>query len=133
MAYPGGPPRTLLRMSLALVAPAAPMSSVPALAVLARIADEVDPDGIPATALAELLHARWFRSSPRTFGAESPGPGRRGADFCGRLAGGLGTGATRFSYRIAAGVPSFVVTSSPPATAAASCFLHLHPGTAPEV
>src|SRR4051794_36766048 len=118
MAYPGGPPSALLRMSLALVAPAAPMSSVPALAVLARIADEVDlDDGIAVTALAEALHARYFRGSDRTFGAESPGWGGRGADFCGRLAGGLGTGATRFSYRIDAGVPSFVVTSSPPATA----------------
>lgn len=131
-------------MPLTIVAPAAPMSAVPALDVLAQIADEVEWDGdvrvagelvrgrFLTTALADALHARHFRG---VHGSSRPAaPGRRGSDFCRRLAGALppaGTG--RFAYRIAAGVPSFVLTSNPPAGAATSCFLHLSPGTAPEV
>jgi hypothetical protein len=133
-------------MSLTVVAPAAPMSAVPALAVLARIADEVDLDGgVRVPALAAALHARYFRgdlSAPkvqqedRTFGAESPRAGRRGGEYCRRLAGALPPGnpaGSRFAYRTAAGVPSFVLASNAPTTGAASCFLHLSPGTAPEV
>ncbi|HEV7870451.1 MAG TPA: T3SS effector HopA1 family protein [Modestobacter sp.] len=154
-------------LTLAFPAPAAPMSDVPGLAVLARIAEETDLDDgvriagelvpVPSghgrlvtTALADALHARYFRgdgpgpSAPkvrgedRTVGAESPVAGRRGYDFCRRLADTLRPdlfrrAGWRFTYRISAGSPSFVVTLGSAARDTASCFLHLQPGTAPEV
>jgi hypothetical protein len=160
-------------LTLAFPAPAAPMSDVPGLAVLARIAAETDLDDgvrvagalvpVPSghgrlvtTALADALHARYFRgqklSQPdnlgpsarkvrgddRTFRADSPVVGRRGDAFCQRLAGTLHPDffrrdGWRFAYRTSAGVPSFVVTSGSAARDTASCFLHLQPGTAPEV
>ena len=132
-------------MSLTLVAPPAPMSSVAPLADLCRIADEVDLDGgvrvagelirgrFLTTALADALHRRYFRDERWALGPGAASAGRRGSDFCRRLAGALHAAEGRFTYRIAEGVPSFVVTSNPPTAVAASCFLHLHPGTAPEV
>jgi hypothetical protein len=65
-------------------------------------------------------------------------PGRRGDAFCRRLADALRPeffcrDGWRFAYRTAAGVPSFVVSAGTPAGDTASCFLHLQPGTAPEV
>jgi hypothetical protein len=131
-------------MSLTLVAPPAPMSSVAPLADLCRIADEVDLDGgvrvagelvrgrFLTTALADALYRRYFRNQRWALGPVAPA-GRRGSDFCRRLAGALHAADSRFTYRIAEGVPSFVVASNPPTAAAATCFLHLHPGTAPEV
>lgn len=131
-------------MPLTIVAAAASMSAVPTLDVLARIADEVEWDGdvrvagelvrgrFLTTALADALHARHFRGVQDS--SLPAAPGRRGSDFCRRLAGTLPRAcAGRFAYRIAAGVPSFVLSSNPPAGAATSCFLHLSPGTAPEV
>jgi hypothetical protein len=131
-------------MSLTLVAPPAPMSSVAPLADLGRIADEVDLDGdvrvagelvrgrFLTAALADALYRRYFRNERWALGPSAPA-GRRGSDFCRRLAGALHATDSRFTYRIAEGVPSFVVASNPPTAAAATCFLHLHPGTAPEV
>ena len=142
-------PRTLV-----FPAPAAPMSDVPGLAVLARILEETDlddgvrvagelvsaplhSDRLVTSALTEALHARYFRGD-RTFGAESPGRGRRGAVFCRRVTEALQPDFFRgddwrFAYRTTAGMPSFVVATGSSATDATSCFLHLRPGTAPEV
>ena len=142
-------PRTLV-----FPAPAAPMSDVPGLAVLARILEETDlddgvrvagelvsaplhSDRLVTSALTEALHARYFRGD-RTFGAESPGRARRGAVFCRRVTEALQPDFFRgddwrFAYRTTAGMPSFVVATGSSATDATSCFLHLRPGTAPEV
>ena len=142
-------PRTLV-----FPAPAAPMSDVPGLAVLARILEETDlddgvrvagelvsaplhSDRLVTSALTEALHARYFRGD-RTFGTESPGRGRRGAVFCRRVTDALQPeffrgDDWRFAYRTTAGTPSFVVATGSSATDATSCFLHLRPGTAPEV
>jgi hypothetical protein len=146
---------------LTFPAPPAPMSDVPALAVLARIAEETDLSdgvrvagalvparrGLVASALADALHARWFRGEPsapevwgqgRTSAAESPGGRLRGVEFCRRLADALHPeflrrDGWRFAYRTSAGVPSFVVSTGSTGPDATSCFLHLQPGTAPEV
>jgi hypothetical protein len=133
------------------------MSRVPSLGVLTRIAEETDlgsgvrvggelvpitagHDRLLTTALTDALHARYFRgelSAPR--GADRPGSDRRGGDFCRRLADTLQPylfrrDGWRFSYRTSDGVPTFVVTVGGPIDRdAASCFLHLHPGTAPDV
>jgi hypothetical protein len=138
-------------MSLLLTfpAPPAPMSHVPSLAVLARIAEETDlGDGVRVAGelvptrrgtvtndLADALHARYFRGqAPLALN----GPGRRGDAFCRRLADALRPeffrrDGWRFAYRTAAGVPSFVVSAGSTGPDASSCFLNLHPGTAPEV
>lgn len=140
---------------LAFPTPAGPMSQVPSLDVLTRITDETDlgdgvriagdlvpitacHDRLVTTALADALHARYFRGSPGTSGTESPGGGRRGRDFCRRLTDTLQPSlfrrdGWRFSYRTTDGVPSFVVSAGSPDRAAASCFLHLQPGTAPDL
>jgi hypothetical protein len=156
-------------MSAALTfpAPAGPMSRVPSLDALTRIIEETDlgdgvriagelvaitagHDRLVTTALTDALHARYFRGSPGlsvpkvptyagTFGTESPRGGRRGRDFCQRLADTLEPylfrrDGWRFSYRTAEGVPSFVVTTGGDlGSEAASCFLHLQPGTAPDL
>ena len=140
--------------TLAFPAPAGPMSRVPSLDVLTRITDETDlgdgiriagefvpitacHDRLVTTALADALHARYFRDAPRRYGT---GPaGRRGRDFCQRLADTLQPylfprDGWRFSYRITDGVPSFLVTAGGTVDGeAASCFLHLQPGTAPDL
>ena len=134
---------------LTFPAPPAPMSDVPSLAVLDRIVEETDlADGVrvagelvPArralvtSALAEALHARYFRAQRLLV---APGPGRRGDAFCRRLADTLQPeffrrDGWRFVYRTAGGVPSFVVSAGSTGPDAASCFLHLQPSTAPEV
>jgi hypothetical protein len=142
--------------ALAFPVPAAPMSPVPTLDALTRIAEETDlgdgiriagelvpitacHDRLVTTALTDALHARYFRGTPRTFGTESPWQGRRGRDFCQRLADTLQPflfprDGWRFSYRLTDGVPSFVVSAGSPVDGdAASCFLHLQPGTAPDL
>jgi hypothetical protein len=143
------------------------MSRVPSLDVLARITEETElgdgirivgelvpiaagHDRLVTTALTDALHARYFRGDhghsapkvrpyPGTFGAESPGQGRRGGDFCRRLADTLQPYLFRrdgwlFAYRTSAGVPSFTVAAGGEISGdTASCFLHLHPGTAPDL
>ncbi|HEV7186288.1 MAG TPA: T3SS effector HopA1 family protein [Blastococcus sp.] len=124
--------------ALALPTPDGPMSRVPSLEVLARISEETEL-GDGTTALTDAIHARYFRGSPGTSGTESPGPGRRGRDFCRRLADTFTPylfrrDAWRFSYRTTDGIPSFVVAAgSPVGGETASCFLHLRPGTAPDL
>lgn len=135
-------------MPLTLALPEAPMPAVPALTTLTRIAEETTlSDGVRVagelvrgrfltTALADALHARYFRGE--TPGDESSPTGRRGAAFCRRLADALapdllGRTGWRLAYRTTDGVPSLVVSTGHPAGATASCFLHLQPGTAPEV
>jgi hypothetical protein len=140
--------------TLVFPAPPAPMSDVPGLAVLARIVEETDLDDgvrvagelvappprsgrLVTSALTEALHARYFQDD-RTFGAGRPGRARRGADFCRRVTEALQPeffrgDDWRFAYRTTAGMPSFVVAAGPSAGDATSCFLHLRPGTAPEV
>ncbi len=117
-----------------------------------RIAGELVPittchDRLVTTALTDALHARYFRGEhglslpkvrphPGTSGAEGP---RRGDDFCRRLADTLQPylfhrDGWQFSYRTTDGVPSFVVAAgSAVGGFRASCFLHLQPGTAPDV
>ena len=140
-------PRTLV-----FPAPPASLSEVPGLAVLARIVEETDLDDgvrvagelvaaphsgrLVTSALTETLHARYFQgglSAPKV-----PGVGRRGAVFCRRVTEALQPeffrgDDWRFAYRTTAGMPSFVVATGSSATDATSCFLHLRPGTAPEV
>jgi hypothetical protein len=138
-------------LSLAFAAPPAPMSVVPGLAVLARIVEETDLDdgvrvagelirvparrGLVTSALADALHARYFRGQQLLV---ETGPGRRGDAFCRRLTDALRPeflrrDGWRFAYRTSADGPSFVVSAGSSARNAASCFLHLQPGTAPEV
>jgi hypothetical protein len=142
--------------ALAFPTPDGPMSRVPSLDVLARISEETElgdgvriagelvpitarHDRLVTTALADAIHARYFRGSPGTSGTGSPGPGRRGRDFCQRLADTLQPhlfrrDAWRFSYRTTDGIPSFVVAAGSAVDGdAASCFLHLRPGTAPDL
>lgn len=149
---------------LAFLLSAAPMSRVPSLDVLTRIAEETelgdgvrvggelvpitaDHDRLVTTALTDALHSRYFQGLPapevhaaaRTFRAGSPAIGRRGGDFCRRLADTLQPylfrrDGWRFAYRTSNGVPTFAVgTGAQISGAAASCFLHLHGGTAPDV
>lgn len=138
-------------MPLTLAVPTAPMSLNPALASLARIIEETELDDgvrvagelVAATsahgrlltsALADALHARYFRG----LSAPKVQAGRRGDDFCRRLADALrpdflrGDG-WRFAWRTSDGGPAFVVASGSPVRDTASCFLHLQAGTAPEV
>jgi len=144
--------------ALAFPWPAGPRSRVPSLDVLARIIEETDlGDGVRVAgelvrgrfltaALADALHAHYFRGDPglsvpkvrySAFGTESGG--RRGLDFCQRLADTLEPYLFRrdgwqFSYRTSEGVPSFVVTAGGAVDGnQASCFLHLQPGTAPDL
>jgi hypothetical protein len=144
--------------ALAFPWPAGPMSRVPSLDVLARITEQTDlGDGVRVAgelvrgrfltpALADALHAHYFRgehglSVPKVrrsaFGTERAG--RRGRDFCQRLADTLAPylfrrDGWRFSYRTTDGVPSFVVAVGSPVDGnEASCFLHLQPGTAPDL
>jgi HopA1 effector protein family len=142
--------------ALAFPTPDGPMSRVPSLEVLARsseetelgdgvrIAGELVPitarhDRLVTTALTDAIHARYFRGDPGTSGTESPRHGRRGRDFCRRLADTLQPylfrrDAWRFSYRTTDGVPWFVVAAGSAVDGdAASCFLHLRPGTAPDL
>jgi hypothetical protein len=142
--------------AFAFPVPDGPMSRVPSLDVLARISEETElgdgiriagelvpitarHDRLVTTALTEAIHARYFRGSVGTFGTESPREGRRGRDFCRRLADTLQPylfrrGAWRFSYRTTDGIPSFLVAAgSAVDREAASCFLHLQPGTAPDL
>jgi hypothetical protein len=142
-------------LTLAFSTRVAPMSGNPSLAALARITEETELDDgvrvagelVPVphdqgrrrlltTSLADALHARYFRgetTQPATIA------GRRGDDFCRRLADALqpdffGLDRWRFSYRTSGGVPSFVVTvGSRAGDDTASCYLHLQPGTAPDV
>jgi hypothetical protein len=132
------------------------MWRVPSLDVLTRIAEETQlgdgvriagellpiragHDRLLTTALTDAVHDRYFRGIPAAFGSESPGPGRRGRDFCRRLADTLQPylfrrHAWRFSYRTTDGVPSFVVAAGGVISGpAATCFLHLQPGTAPDL
>jgi hypothetical protein len=140
---------------LAFPSPAGPMSRVPCLDVLTRITDETDlgdgvriagdlvpittcHDRLVTTALTDALHARYFRGSTAAIGTGTPAQGRRGRDFCRRLADTLQPylfhrDGWRFSYRTTDGVPSFVVAAGSVDRAAASCFLHLQPGTAPDL
>jgi hypothetical protein len=150
---------------LSFPAPAGPMSRVPSLDVLTRIVEETDlgdgvriggelvpvtacHDRLVTTALTDALHARYFhgglsvpriRSEGRTSGSGRPGVGRRGGDFCRRLADTLQPYLFRrdgwlFAYRTSAGVPSFTVAAGGEIRGdTASCFLHLHPGTAPDL
>jgi hypothetical protein len=142
-------------MPLALTFPvaAAPMSDVPGLAVLGRIAEEtVLDDGVRVagelislpsgcgrlvtSALTEALHAHYFRGDDGTSGTE--GVGRRGGAFLRRVTEALQPeffrgDDWRFGFRTAAGVPSVVLASGPAAADATSCFLNLQPGTAPEL
>lgn len=141
---------------LAFPTPAGPMSRVPSLDILIRIADETDlgdgvriqgelvpisacHDRLVTTALTDALHARYFRGEHGSPLAGSPAGGRRGSDFCRRLGDTLQPylfrrDGWRFSYRTVAGVPSFeVATARELGGQAASCFLHLQPGTAPDV
>jgi hypothetical protein len=142
--------------ALAFPTPGAPMSRVPALDVLARIAEETDlgdgvriggelvpistcHDRLVTTALTDALHVRYFRGEHLRPVARGPAGGRRGGDFCRRLGETLQPYLLRrdgwqFSYRTTDGVPSFVVaTRSDLRAGTASCFLHLQPGTAPDV
>jgi hypothetical protein len=141
--------------ALAFPTPAGPMSRVPSLDVLSRITAETDlgdglriagelvpitecHDRLLTTALTDALHARYFRGAHGTSGTGSPGRGRRGHDFCHRLAATLQPylfrrDGWRFSYRTTDGVPSFLVTAGTVAGETASCFLHLRPGTAPDL
>ena len=142
--------------ALAFPAPAGPMSRVPSLEVLTRITEETEfADGIRiagelvpvtschdrsvTTALTDAIHERYFRGAPGSSGSGSPSQERRGRDFCRRLSDTLQPylfrrDAWRFSYRTTDGVPSFLVTAGGPiAGDAASCFLHLQPGTAPDL
>jgi hypothetical protein len=141
--------------ALAFPTPAGPMSRVPSLDVLTRITEETDlgdgvriagelvpvtacHDRLLATALTDALHTRYFRGTARTFGTESPEGGRRGHDFCHRLADTLQPylfrrDGWRFSYRTTDGVPSFAITAGTVGGETASCFLHLRPGTAPDL
>jgi hypothetical protein len=141
---------------LAFPTPAAPMSRVPALDMLARIAEETDlgdgvriggelvpistcHDRLVTTALADALHARYFRGEDPSPAARGPAGGRRGGDFCRRLGETLQPylfrrDGWRFSYRTTDGTPWFVVSAGGGLGAeTASCFLHLQPGTAPDV
>ena len=144
-------------MPLTLAVPPAPMSINPALATLAQITEETELDDgvrvagelvpvphdqgrrrLVTTALADALHARYFRADT---GLSTPEvqAGRRGDDFCRRLATALHPDffrrdGWRFSYRTTGGVPSFVITAGNRAgDDAASCFLHLQPAAAPDV
>src|SRR3954467_1083258 len=149
--YPWRSPAPVPGMTppLAFPPPAVPMSRVPSLDVLTRITEETDlgdgvriagelvpvtacHDRLLATALTDALHTRYFRGTARTFGTESPGGGRRGHDFCHRLADTLQPylfrrDGWRFSYRTVAGVPSFEVATTDLGGPTASCFLHLQP------
>src|SRR3954467_10465253 len=155
--YPQRRPRPLPGMSAALAfpTPAGPMSRVPSLDVLTRITEETDlgdgvriagefvpitacHDRLLTTALTDALHARYFRGVARASGPARPWEGRRGHDFCHRLADTLQPylfrrDYWRFSYRTTDGVPSFVITTGTVGPEAASCFLHLRPGTAPDL
>lgn len=139
-------------MPLTLAVPSAPMSLNPGLAALARITEETElGDGVRVagelvavsrehgrlltTALADALHARYFRGEHTRRATLN---GRRGDDFCRRLASALRPDFLRgddwrFAWRTSERGPAFVVASGPPARASASCFLHLQAGTAPEV
>jgi hypothetical protein len=134
-------------MPLTLVLPEAPMSDVPGLSTIARIAEETTlDDGVRVagelvrgrflrTALTDALHARYFRGGSAH---RATHPGRRGDEFYRRLADALRPDFFRgddwrFAWRISDGAPAFVVAAGSPAPDAASCFLHLTPGTAPEV
>ena len=141
--------------ALAFPAPDGPMSRVPSLDTLARIIEETElgddvriagelvpvaagHDRLVTTALTDAIHARYFRGTPGTFGTESPGQGRRGRDFCHRLADTLQPylfrrDGWRFSYRTTVGVPSFLVAAGSVDGDVASCFLHLQQGTAPDL
>jgi hypothetical protein len=141
--------------ALAFPTPGAPMSRVPALDVLARIAEETDlgdgvriggelvpistcHDRLVTTALADALHVRYFRGEHLSPAGGTPAGGRRGGDFCRRLGETLQPyllrrDGWRFSYRTTDGVPSFVVAAGTVDGEAASCFLHLQPGTAPDL
>jgi hypothetical protein len=144
-------------VTLAIPAPAAGMSASPALTLLARIVEEtrlddglrVDGDLVPVphgrgrrqlltTALAGVLHERYFRG--RVGRPPTSTPGRPGDAFCRRLADALHPEFLQrdgwcFACRTAASTPSFVITGGggPAGGGAASCFLDLRPGTAPEV
>jgi hypothetical protein len=123
-------------------------------ALLTRIADETElgPGGVHvagrrlvvtdgrrllSTVLAEALYRHYFLT-PRTTGADPrPVPGRRGDEFFGRLGDALGPrflGGTgwRLAYRTASGTPLLVVGHGTVGHPAASCFLDLQAGTAPE-
>jgi hypothetical protein len=142
--------------ALAFPTPDGPMSQVPSLDILARISEETElgdgvritgelvpitarHDRLVTTALTDAIHARYFRGTPGTPGTGDPGPGRRGRDFCRRLADTLQPylfhrDAWRFSYRTTDGIPSFVVAAGSAVDGeAASCFLHLQSGTAPDL
>lgn len=142
--------------ALAFPAPDGSMSRVPSLDVLTRIAEETElRDGVRVagelvpvtwchdrsvtTALTEAIHARYYLGTAGTPGTAGRGQGRRGRDFCRRLSDTLQPhlfhrDAWRFSYRTTDGVPSFVVSAGGPVDGpAASCFLHLRPGTAPDL
>jgi hypothetical protein len=142
--------------ALAFPTPDGPMSQVPSLDVLDRISEETElgdgvrvagelipitarHDGLLTTALTDAIHARYFRRTTGTFHTDCRRPGRRGRDFCQRLADTLQPylfrrDAWRFSYRTTDGVPSFVVAAGNAVDGeAATCFLHLQPGTAPDL
>ena len=136
-------------MPLTLTVPSAPMSLNPALTALARITEETElDDGVRVA--GELVEARRRARSaahdrarrrparpllPAELSAPTVQAGRRGDDFCRRLAAALHPDFFRgddwrFSYRTSDDGPAFVVASGSPAPDPASCFLHLQPGTA---
>jgi hypothetical protein len=132
--------------------PAAHRSSWTAL--LTRIADETElgPGGVLVagrrlavtdgcrlltTVLADALYRHYFLA-PRAAGAvPRPAPGRRGNEFFARLGDALGPqflggAGWRLAYRTASGTPFLVVGHGAVGHPAASCFLDLQAGTAPE-
>jgi len=135
--------------------PPAGLSRSPWIALLARIADEVELDGsvrvagellplprggrrLVADSLADALYARYFRFPAGPHLAPRPAKHRRGGDACLRLADALppeflGRDGWTFAYRTESGVPHFAVTAGERTAERASCFLDLAPAIAPEV
>jgi len=122
-----------------------------------RIADETELDGsvrvagepvvvrggsrLVTAALAETLHARYFRAptgAVRAGAVLGPATGRRGGQNCERVASALrprflGRSGWTLSHRITAGVPAFaIVAGGGPGRTAATCFLDLTPAAAPD-
>ena len=135
-----------------------PPPAVPAVdgaesGLLARIADDVEVGTsvrvagellpvptrcrLVTAALADALHARYFRGPLRSPGRGTLGR-HGGREACARLVTALrsdflGRDGWSFRYRSATGVPVFEVTAGGgPGRDPASCFLDLFPAVAPE-
>ena len=122
--------------------------------LLTRIAEETELDGtvrlagepltvpsrcrLAAAALADALHARYFPFPADAQGPVRRAPGRSGTDACIRLVEALrprflGRDGWTLSYRTENGAPVLaVIAGGGPQRPAASCFLDLVPGIAPE-